>query len=207
MDRQTQGGGHRDTSGTAARVIHLIHGIHTQGPSPVEGLIPYLPAPVAYPDYGWEAGVETRIVNPFIVGTLLPYVARSDILIGHSNGCAIIYDLLNRGVQCAGAIFINAALKQDIVRPPGCPWIHVYSNAGDEITEAAKLGAELGLTDRVWGEMGHAGYIGNDPMIPNFFCDRIPTMPLVSGHSDFFTPRCLPSWGPYLWRRAAEYLH
>lgn len=187
-------------------MIHLLHGIHTQGPSPVEGLIPYLPAPVAYPDYGWEAGIETRIVNPFIVGTLVPYIARSDILIGHSNGCAIIYDLLNRGVECAGAIFINAALTRNIVRPPKCPWVDVYFNAGDEITEAARVGACLGLTDLVWGECGHAGYGGSDPTIKNLNCGATNGMPVVSGHSDFFTTIKLKAWGPYLAKRLRDHL-
>ena len=185
-------------------MIHLIHGIRTSGPSPVEGLIPYLPAPVAYPDYGWVEELETKRLNPVIVGCLIPYIARSDILIGHSNGCAIIYDMLNKGVTCAGAIFINGALEQQIIRPFGCPWIDVYFNAGDEITEAAKLGAELRLTDPVWGEMGHAGYSGTDPAITNIDCGRDP-MP-VSGHSDFFTPEKIQYWGPYLANRLKEHL-
>lgn len=187
-------------------MIHLVHGIHTVGSSPVEGLIPFLPAPVAYPDYGWIAGLETRIVNPIIVGTLLPYIARSDILIGHSNGCAVIYDLLNRGVACAGAVFINAALDCYIQLPPKCPWIDVYFNPGDEITEAAQLGARLGLTDLAWGEMGHKGYCGHDPRISNANCATTPGLPVVSGHSDFFTPTNLPSWGPYLWAHIAAHL-
>jgi hypothetical protein len=41
----------------------------------------------------------------------------------------------------SGGIFINAALEQNILRRPWVPWIDVYFNAGDEITEAAQLGA------------------------------------------------------------------
>jgi hypothetical protein len=178
-------------------VIHLLHGIHVTGVTPIEGLIPYLvPRAVAYPDYGWVAGVETRISNPIVVGTLKPYIGPDDILICHSNGCAIAYDLMNRGVKMAGAIFINAALEQNIMRPIGVGWIDVYFNQGDDITEAAKLGAELGITDLVWGEMGHAGYAGTDPKIINYNCGATLGLPVVSGHSDFFTK--LPQWGPFL---------
>ena len=187
-------------------MIHLIHGIHTEGLSPIDGLIPYLPAPTAYPDYGWIAGLETRVANPIIVGCLKPYIARCDILIGHSNGCAVIYDLLNSGVACAGAIFINAALEQTIIRQMGCPWIDVYFNEGDEITEAAKIGAQLGLTDPVWGEMGHAGYSGTDPKITNINCGSTQGLPFVSGHSDFFVPSKLAWWGPFLAKRLAAHL-
>ena len=180
-------------------MIHLIHGIHTEGKSVVEGLIPFLGKwEVAYPDYGYILGVETRIVNPLIVGTLEPYIGPADVLIGHSNGCAIAYDLMRRGTKVAGAIFINAALEQKIVRPPGCPWIRVYYNSGDQITEAAQIGARLGITDLAWGEMGHAGYLGTDPQITNVNCGLQPGMPKVSGHSDFFSPDNLAQWGPYL---------
>lgn len=176
-----------------SRVI-LIHGIYTQPPSVVEGLIPYLTRyPVIYPDYGWISGIETKFVNPIIVGTLLPFIEPDDTIVAHSNGCAIAYDLMNRGVPMKGAIFINAALERNIVRPDWVPWIQVIYNAGDEITEAAKLGAELGLTDPVWGEMGHAGYSGSDSHIVNTDAG-----PEVSGHSDLFTPAHLVKWGPFV---------
>jgi hypothetical protein len=111
-------------------------------------------------------------------------------------------------VQCAGAIFVNAALTQRIVRPPGCPWVDVYFNAGDEITEAARIGAALGLTDLVWGEMGHAGYFGNDLRITNTNCGPMngslfsAVGPIGAwGHSDIFTPPKIRSWGPYIAQR------
>lgn len=189
-------------------MIHLIHGIHTQGESPVQGLIPYLNAAgfeVRYPDYGWIAGIETRIANPIICGSLRPYIAPTDLLIGHSNGCAIIYDLLTKyGVKCAGAIFINGALEQDIARMAA--WYDVYFNPGDEITEFAKIGAAIGATDTTWGELGHAGYSGGDPAITNINCGSTQGMPAVSGHSDFFTPGKLAAWGPYLVTRIKAHL-
>lgn len=180
-------------------MIHVIHGIHTEGISPVQGLIPYLRAAnfeVRYPDYGWEAGVETRIVNPFIVGTLMAYIEPDDIVIGHSNGCALLYDALLRGLKVAGAIFINAALEQAI--KPLAPWTDIYFNPGDDITEAAKIGARIGVTDSTWGAMGHGGYIGNAPSITSINCGASPGMPAVSGHSDFFTPAKLAAWAPFL---------
>jgi hypothetical protein len=187
-------------------MIHLIHGIHTQGASPVQGLIPYLRTAgfdVRYPDYGWIAGVETRIANPIICGSLRPYIAPDDIVIGHSNGCAIIYDMLRGGLKVAGAAFINAALEQSI--QPLAPWIDVFFNLGDEITEAAKIGAAIGVTDSAWGEMGHAGYSGSDPSIRNYNCGATSGMPVVWGHSDFFTPANLTYWAPFLIDRISSH--
>jgi hypothetical protein len=177
--------------------VHLIHGIHTGGPSWIQGFTPYLgPIVSVYPDYGWIAGLETKVANPIIVGCLKPYIAPDDVLICHSNGCAIAYDLMNAGVKMAGAVFINAALEQRIVRPPGVGWIDVYFNNGDDITEAAKVGAALGLTDKVWGEMGHAGYLGSDPNISNTDCTN--GLPPLSGHSDMGTPAKFAAWGPHV---------
>jgi hypothetical protein len=189
-------------------IFHLVHGIHSQGDTPVEGVAKYLPfgAQVAYPDYGFILGLETRVVNPIITGTLRPYVSPTDIMIGHSNGCAVIYDLMHRGVAMAGAVFVNGALEQALIRPAYVPWIDVYYNAGDTITEAAKLGAMLGIDDPVWGELGHGGYQGTDPAIANFNCGATVGLPLVDGHSDFFTAGKLAGWGPFLAAHIAAHL-
>lgn len=187
-------------------MIHLIHGIHTEPTSPVKGLMPYLTAAgfrVAYPEYGYELALETRLINPMLVGTLLPYINPGDILIGHSNGCAIAYALMQLGAPVKGAVFINGALETTLVRRPGVQWIDVYFNAGDDVTVAARVGADIGLVVPIWGELGHSGYSGNDAAITDFDCGRTPNMPSVSGHSDFFTPSKLSVWGAFLANRLA----
>jgi hypothetical protein len=192
----------------AKAMIHLIHGIRTQGPSPVQGLIKYLQTAgfeVRYPDYGWIDAIETRIVNPIICGSLLPYIGPQDLLIGHSNGCAIAYDLMAKyGAKVAGTVFINGALEQDIAR--FAPWYDVYFNRGDDITRMAKIGAAIGVTDKAWGQLGHAGYSGGDPLITNIDCGGTVGMPAVSGHSDFFTPGKLAAWAPFLVQRIRSHL-
>jgi hypothetical protein len=186
-------------------IYHLVHGIHTQGDSPLEAIGPFLPfgSHIAYPDYGFILGLETRVVNPIIVGALKPYISPTDIMIGHSNGCAIIYDLMHSGVAMGGAVFINAALEQNIIRPATVPWIDVYFNAGDTITEAAKFGALLGIDDPVWGAMGHAGYSGTDSEIQDADCGKTPGLPIVYGHSDLLTPGKRGAWFPYIAQRIA----
>jgi pimeloyl-ACP methyl ester carboxylesterase len=182
--------------------VHFIHGIRTDANSPVKGLIPYLHDAgfdVRYPDYGFELAVETRVFNPMLVGALLPYIEDGDVAIGHSNGCAIIYELLARYAPLRGVVFINGALEQDFTLPKWVSFAHVYWNPGDEITEAAKLGAELGVVDTDWGPLGHGGYLGDDPRVtrnPN--CSATAGLPLVSGHSDIFTPVKLSYWAPQL---------
>jgi hypothetical protein len=188
--------------------VHLIHGIHTEVVSPVQELVPLLVAAgfeVAYPDYGFIFGVETRIVNPIIRGSLLPYVDKGDVLIGHSNGCAVAYDIMQSSKDpIKGAIFINAALEPHVDRPQGVDFIDVYFNPGDETTIAAQIAQRLGIVDPVWGEMGHSGYSGNDPAITSINCGKTAGMPIVDGHSEFFLPANLKAWGPFLVSRLVK---
>jgi hypothetical protein len=170
---------------------------------------------VRVPDYGLITAVETRIANPLIVRTLTPYVEPGDLYIGHSNGCAIGYDLMNAGARLAGAVLINAALRRDIklVAPS---WVDVYYNEGDTATVAAVAAARLGLADPVWGDMGHAGYLGTDPSIVNIDCGKkskglatlrgTEDLPAVSGHADIFTPGKLEYWAPYIVRRVLTHV-
>lgn len=182
-------------------MIHFIHGILTGPVTPIKGLIPYLESTgfeVAYPDYGYELPFQTRFINPMIRGALLPYIALGDILVGHSNGCAIAYDLLMAGAPATRAIFINGALETVFPLPPGLKSLDVYFNPDDTITEAAAVAERLGWVDKVWGELGHAGYQGNDSRVTTFNCGLTPGMPVVQGHSDLFTPAKLAAWGPFL---------
>ena len=109
--------------------VHVVHGILT--PVGVSGLLKLVPLlqqagfDVRVPDYGLITAAETRIVNPLIGRTLGPYVEPGDVYVGHSNGCAIGYNLMTSGSRLAGAVFINAALKRDIA-PPAPTWVDVY---------------------------------------------------------------------------------
>lgn len=192
------------------RRVHVVHGIlDPVGKAGLLKLVPYLQQAgfdVRVPDYGLITAVETRIANPLIVRTLLPYIEPGDLYVGHSNGCAIGYDLILAGARPAGVVFINAALKRNI-ELPGAMWADVYYNAGDDATVAAVASAALGLSDPVWGDMGHAGYEGDSIYITNIDCGPMVSvsahgpLPPVSGHSDIFTDGKIEAWGPYITRR------
>lgn len=188
--------------------IHIVHGIlDTVGTSGLLRLIPYLKAAgfdVRSPDYGLITAAETRLANPIIVRTIAPYIEPGDLYVGHSNGCAIGYDLVLAGTPLAGLVLINAALRQDIALPLDM-WADVYYNQGDDATVAAVLAERLGLVDPVWGEMGHAGYLGVHPKVCNINCGKPPEgLPVISGHGDIFNH--LDTWGPFIARRILEHL-
>lgn len=200
------------------RRVHVVHGIlDPVGKAGLLKLVPYLQQAgfdVRVPDYGLITAMETRIANPLIVRTLLPYLEPGDLYVGHSNGCAIGYDLITAGARPAGVVFINAALKRNI-ELPGAMWADVYYNAGDDATVAAVASAALGLSDPVWGDMGHAGPAKFDPSgrIAGIDCgfsgayQGLPgDLPKVSGHSDIFTPGKVEAWGPYITKRVLAHL-
>lgn len=192
------------------RRIHVVHGIlDPVGKAGLLKLVPYLQQAgfdVRVPDYGLITAVETRLVNPIIVRTLRPYLEPGDLYIGHSNGCAIGYDLIAAGARPAGVVFINGALRRDIELPAPM-WADVYYNEGDDATVAAVASAALGLSDPVWGDMGHAGYKGSNPNVANIDCGHtdksalLAGLPPVSGHSDIFTDGKVELWAPYIVRR------
>lgn len=189
----------------------IVHGIMDPvGTSGLLGLVPYLRAAgfdCRVPDYGLITAEEARIVNPKFVAWATALVEPGDIWVGHSNGCAIGYEAIKAGAPLSGAVFINAALERAISLPPGL-WADIYFNHGDDATVAAEIGRHLGLTDPVWGDMGHAGPAGLAPGVTGIDCG-VPAdlrMPTVSGHSDIFTPSKLAAWGPYITQRILNHV-
>lgn len=187
---------------------HLVHGIHTPNGDPkVKALIAYIASLFEnfyYPDYGWIAALETRRVNPIIVGVMLPYIQPGDIVFCHSNGASVGYDLVKAGAPIGGLVLIDAALRRDIVLPPTVKFCHVYYNAGDEITMLAQAVAQLPLTlvDPNWGDMGHYGPLIADPytlsITTSIDCAHTQGMMDDEGHSTIFGSPEIEVWGPYI---------
>ena len=180
--------------------VHVVHGILDRvGAAGLLKLVPYLQQAgfeCRVPDYGLITAAETRIANPLIWRSLLPYIERGDVFVGHSNGCAIGYHLAQAGAPFAGLVLINAALRRDIELSAGM-WADVYYNAGDEATVAAVASAAVGLSDPIWGDMGHAGC--SNLRARNIDCGLTrPDIPPVSGHSAIFESPRIEAWAPYI---------
>jgi hypothetical protein len=194
------------------RRVHFVHGI--LDPVGVAGLLKLVPYfqkagfDCRVPDYGLITAVETRLANPLIVRTLRPYIEPGDVYVGHSNGCAIAYDLVRgEGARPAGLVLINGALERDIKLPVPM-WADVYFNSGDDATVAAVAAARLGLSDPVWGDMGHSGAL-HDPegRIISIDCGGpCKWLPVVSGHSDIFTDGKVEAWAGFILERVQAHL-
>lgn len=179
--------------------IHLLHGIHTsEKNNTIANLMPYLATTgeiVEYERYGYALAILTGIQNPGRARKLAETISAGDICVGHSNGCDLIWRMLELGSPIKGAILINPALDVDIAFGPQLDWAYVISNKGDEAVGWAN---KLFLFDHPWGPMGRDGYQGTDPRIINCFADDNQYgNNALDGHSDLFTPSKIEFWGNY----------
>ncbi len=94
------------------------------------------------------------------------------ILVGHSNGCAIIYLTTTvLGVHSDQVVAINPALKKHYNPDFSAKVVQVWHNSGDKPVVFAKFWSKI-IPDkwfraRPWGEMGNVGYVGSNHNVVN----------------------------------------
>lgn len=178
-------------------MIHLIHGIHPSQPGgTISKLIPHLGNNMfMMHSYGSAYAVTARFLNPGRAKKIAEFVASDDIIIGHSNGCAIAH-LIQKKRPVYGLVLINPALDSD-AKFDRVNWVHVYHNWGDEAVPLSNI-----LFAHPWGDMGQRGYTGADSRVTNFDgCDKSEiVLPCLDGHSDFFEPGKIESWSNFMLR-------
>ncbi|QBQ71168.1 alpha/beta hydrolase [Shewanella phage S0112] len=189
------------------RHVFLVHGFNVKdrGAGTVGKLVPYLSQPIddipihiqvhAYPWFGlFQVMFKNRDVAEELVKKqdLIPWnCASSYHAIGHSNGCAIIFEAAKLGAKFDSVVLINPALKMDTPIPANIKKVYVIHTAYDDATLSARVLDRLPvirwLIPNFWGAMGTFGYKGKcDSRIANFDMSMY-----LQGHSDFFTPRNL----------------
>lgn len=178
------------------QIVHLIHGIHPKQPGGTVGkLFPYFSPhfPTMSHEYGSAYALTARFLNPGRAKGIGEWVTGSDILVGHSNGCAIAHKI-QQDQKVHGLVLINPALDADI-QFHKVDWVHVYYNYGDEAVPLSKF-----LFAHPWGDMGQRGYTGEDPRVTNFnCCDKSEiVLPCVDGHSDLFEPGKIEAWSEFM---------
>jgi len=187
--------------------IHIIHGIHSGSDEGPASLAPYYVQKgfrVRIWDYGEVWAINSRFKNPYVVDALMKEVKEHDILVGHSNGGAIIAAALDRGLRVGGVVLINPALNRSRRFPSTLPWYRIYYNGGDVATKAGKWFRRLSpiswFKRHPFGEMGRNGPDYEDPRgeLVDAGSTSWGTKPRVWGHSDFVKPDTLAgSWGEF----------
>lgn len=150
--------------------VHLVHGFNVSdgGAKTLDKLRPHFEArgfSVVEHDSKWKRGIlrdllSVRFGNMKRAESLAQVVQPDDILVGHSNGCAIIllacWSLAQMNpkdrVQC---VWFNPALDSDAPISPVISNFLVFHTKSDRVVQASKL-----LRWHRWGDMGRVGYRG-----------------------------------------------
>lgn len=189
----------------------LVHGFNVWdgGKATVGKLRPFFAQykiPYLMLNYGWFGIGRTYLKNRDIARRLAQAVDSAKlrelkgplILVGHSNGCAIIYDACKYfGAEVDKAVFINPALDKDVAVPTEMKRLDVWFSPSDKPVKWSKY-----LPFHPWGEMGCVGYEGFD--IDKVRCfDKQSSYPISSStHSDVFSVEKLPFFAPEIVKQA-----
>lgn len=192
----------------------LIHGFNVfdGGRATVGRLRPFFAdrkVPYLMVNYGWFGIGRTYVKNDNVARRVAGACRtareldqnRPIIVVGHSNGCAITWlAAREHGVEIDRAVFINPALDEDAVIPPGIRSLHVWHSPDDKPVAWSRK-----LPFHPWGNMGAIGYQGPaDERVENFDKQSGYRAASSKAHSDVFSDELLPFFGPLIAGRAVD---
>ncbi len=194
----------------------VIHGFNVRdgGKGSVDRLTAYLEKPVRNCDYGWTNLITLRCVNARTVNRMARLVKPGDVLIGHSNGALIAWEIAQRVQGLAGVAVINAAMRRDTLWPKGLPVLCLH-NSTDWVVQLGLMWSRLVsaggyLHPHGWGAAGRYGFTTGQPMVSNWDTAMDYWKHPVKGHSGMFqTPEDARYWGTLInaWTQAAKKDH
>lgn len=188
--------------------VHLIHGFNVSdgGAGSVGNLRDYLDRrgiDYVLHDYGWVGPFLLRLRNRKTVEELMHQIQDGDVLVGHSNGCAVCWKLIEAGAKPSAVVTIQPALRRDTLWPSHVKVLNLW-NPSDYAVRAGRLWSDLVsiLTPgrHYWGAAGHYGYTSNQPHVEQWCTtDEKFTVP-TGGHSDALRHPHVGYWGPRITR-------
>lgn len=183
-------------------LVILVHGFNVWdgGRATVGKLRPFYAAhgiPYIMVNYGHFGLGETYWKNKKIAKKIAEACTNAKlsgnkvILVGHSNGCAIIHQAAEKyGAEIHKAVYINPALDKDTEPAESMGALDVWHSPSDKPVKWSRK-----LPFHPWGEMGATGYIGNSPKVYNINKEK--NYPVRSKeHSDVFSVEKLPYFAP-----------
>lgn len=190
--------------------ILLIHGFNVwdKGKSTVGELRGYF-AELGYAyhilKYGHFGLWDVRTKNDNVARQVAEFISNSErpvIVVGHSNGCAIIYLAMKMyGAKPKHCVLINPALKRDIKLPRTCNTIDIWHSPSDKPVRMAKYLLKTKLMP--WGAMGADGISYQDKRVKQF--NKETDYPVSSSsHSDVFSTEKLSFFGPLISKTAID---
>ena len=189
----------------------LVHGFNVWdgGRATVGKLRPFFAdskIPYLMVNYGWFGIGRTYLKNRKIARKVayacktakLMEPGKPIILVGHSNGCAIIYQACKYfGAEVDKAVFINPALDKHVDIPDNLAKLDVWYSPSDKPVKWSKW-----LPFHPWGEMGRVGYKGPSTDKVRSFNKETAYPVSSAAHSDVFSVENLPFFGPLIVKEA-----
>lgn len=188
---------------------YLLHGFNVAdgGKNTIARLQPYLPGTEVLHAYGWVGLIRLRCVNARTVQELEREVQPGDVVIGHSNGCLIAWEL-SRRVHLGAVVCINPALRRDTLWSSDTPVLCLH-NSTDWVVQLGRWWGRLtslgGIRPHGWGAAGQYGFTEEQENVTNLDT-AAPYWPHpVKGHSGVFKdPEALAYWGQIIARWLAS---
>lgn len=183
-------------------MIHLIHGFNVSdnGAKTVKKMQPYLSDSISHA-VGMIGLLDLRCRNAAVVKRLAPLIAGEDILIGHSNGCLIIWRLIEAGVKPKAIVLINPALRRDTKFPNDIPVLCLHSS-GDNVVQFGRMWSRLtslgGLTPHGWGAAGRYGLTSQQKNVESVDIGESYWKHTVRSHSGIFREPAVEYWGGFV---------
>lgn len=134
-------------------------------------------------EYGWILFATAR--NDGIIHRIMDFVkwyydltGQRVVMIGHSHGCKLSWEISQKTELVVGLCFTNAALNHDVEFPPHVRFVHNWHAPGDIAVRFSSL-----IPAHPWGRMGAVGYDGPSPQVRNFNMARDFKGKEVTGHT------------------------
>lgn len=155
------------------RQIYLIHGFNVTdgGKQTIQKLEPLFKLNGFYVhtiNYNWMGPIGVRFCNKKIAHTIASMADNNSIIIGHSNGCALIHHAAHYGAPFKKVVYINPALNKNASLALQVKNAQVWYSSSDNTVWKAKF-----MPFHIWGEMGKTGYIGLDKRYVNIDSENI----------------------------------
>lgn len=185
--------------------ILLIHGYNVwdKGDTTVGELRGYYAAegcPYHILKYGHFGLWDTRTKNDDVARQATAFITNADrpvIVVGHSNGAAIIYLAMKLyGAKPAHVVLVNPALVRNLRMPEQCPSVDIWHSPSDAPVKWAKWLPSTQM--RPWGDMGAYGPSYTDDPRLNVINKEHEFAVSSKEHSDAFRTELLSFFGPLI---------
>lgn len=186
------------------RQAHFLHGFNVRdgGDGSIDKLAPWFSLrgfKVVEHEYGWVGPLRLRRRNSKAIREALPSILPGDVLIAHSNGSLICWELVEAGAPVSAVICIQPALRRDTIWRSDVEVLCLHNDKDWIVSMGRMWGRFASVANPFrnrhgWGAAGRHGFTTPQPNVENWDTDTGPVP--AQGHSGIFRTAPLLHWAP-----------